>query len=159
VTAADLVEFVQGVQMDNATDTKNFHVCSQCGYSTTVKQNLFKHVKVVHLKIRTPKNFECERCPFRAEYKSLIKHHMETVHDGVREFACSFCDYKVSRSGLTKYRLTSTNAISPNVKFALTLLENWTESLLLKRLSESEFSRSDVFEGMNPSRSGRSTFK
>ena len=44
----------------------------------------------------TSGKFSCEElnCNYASNYKSVVRMHKESVHDGRKRFACSHCDHK-----------------------------------------------------------------
>ena len=51
--------------------------CKKCQYETPVRQNLYRHVKAVHDKI---KDHVCEICGFAASQKGHVREHMKNIH-------------------------------------------------------------------------------
>merc|ERR1712150_434461 len=52
--------------------------CKQCGYSSSDKSNLRRHIKSVHKKI---KNYECEKCENAFSQKVHLEKHIKTKHN------------------------------------------------------------------------------
>ena len=53
---------------------------------------LASHVDRVHLKIKPPKKFICEKWDAPFEQKQCLEHHINKVHLNVKPYECSFCE-------------------------------------------------------------------
>ena len=69
--------------------------CDKCDYKCCQKNNLKKHVKVIHDKI---KDIKCDKCEFICSENSKLYRHIRSVHDNIKDFECSQCDFKCSTS-------------------------------------------------------------
>ena len=58
------------------------------------KDELRKHVKSVHAKI---KDHECGECDYNASRKCHLQQHIKAVHKKERDFACGECEYASSK--------------------------------------------------------------
>ena len=63
------------------------HVCGDCGAAYFTKHGLTKHIKRVHEGLR----YNCLKCDKNFSEKNVLKHHMESVHEGKRKFPCELC--------------------------------------------------------------------
>ena len=68
--------------------------CEVCHHKSSCKGNLKKHIQVVHCDFR---NFKCDLCAFATSDKKSFEKHISR-HNGVGEYACAQCDYKVGGS-------------------------------------------------------------
>lgn len=101
-------------QINNSVYKTVFHKCNYngCQFSTTVKENLFEHLRSIHNETR-PYKCAYPGCiaAFKEKYK--IKVH-SVVHTGEKPFACNWpgCQSRFSQSGhLSRHRKRHT--ISP----------------------------------------------
>ena len=58
----------------------------------------------------------CEKCTFTTNSTKSMTRHTESVHDGVRKFACSACDYKSYDKNAVKHHITSKHRGEKDVK-------------------------------------------
>jgi hypothetical protein len=75
---------------------KKAFICQECDYKCNVKNNLERHIKIVHLKI---KDFQCQECEYKCSIKSHLKTHVIQVHLKIKDFKCPKCDYKCANNG------------------------------------------------------------
>jgi hypothetical protein len=67
--------------------------CQECDYKCSAKNDLSKHIKTVHRKI---KDLQCEECDFKSSTSSGLNIHIKTVHKKIKDFQCEKCDFKSS---------------------------------------------------------------
>ena len=60
--------------------------CSTCGYATSWKFSLQRHIKTVHIK---EKPFKCEHCEYSSPSKQGLVIHIRK-HSGDRPFQCNY---------------------------------------------------------------------
>jgi len=57
--------------------------------------------------------YNCELCDHKASTKTILKRHIESVHDGVK-YRCEICDYKSSKKGTMNKHVESVhNGVKP----------------------------------------------
>ena len=79
-------------------------ILPDCGYSTTLKDDLRNHKASVHNNIED--KIQCEMCPFATPRKRNLKYHMETIHKiGEGRFKCEYCPYTSSHVGNFRYHI------------------------------------------------------
>ena len=81
---------------------RNIYSCSKCEYEGMNLSNVKIHIQKEHtdIKIQCP----IPSCEKKYNEPSSLKHHIFSVHEGIRH-PCTFCEYKsTSRSGL-KYHI------------------------------------------------------
>ena len=85
-------------------------LCESCGWSTMSKELYENHLKrpsfpnckeQIIKKRRTNGKYSCEKpdCIYTTNVKSMVRTHQDEVHDGVKRYACSICDYKSYHRG------------------------------------------------------------
>ena len=65
---------------------RNFN-CEQCPYTSKWEGDLWRHHQNKHEPLK------CDKCPKELTTVKGMKHHQNTVHEGLR-FPCKFCPYK-----------------------------------------------------------------
>ena len=91
--------------------------CDLCGKTLKTKRNLHLHMRSVHGTVE--KNHQCDRCQARFRVASLLKYHIETVHEKTRLFPCPFCTTVLSnknRFKLHSKRLHEGRDLPPELK-------------------------------------------
>ena len=79
--------------------------CDYCSYTAKRKGNLNEHILHKH-SIRNEKEFKTiftctdEECKFETQYRSTLKSHIESKHEGIVRYKCDFmnCDYRTNES-------------------------------------------------------------
>ena len=81
--------------------------CSECSYSTSVKQNL-----VHHQMIHTGQNpYKCSECSYSSSQKTNLLNHQIT-HTGDKPYKCSECSYRTGwKSNLVRHQRTHAGEI------------------------------------------------
>ena len=75
--------------------------CPECSTWFGRKDNLKKHIRMIHLNERP---FPCEICGYPFQKKDHLHKHIRTVHQRQRPFACDRCDKTFGqKSDLTKH--------------------------------------------------------
>ena len=74
--------------------------CTECDFSNHYASKIRKHFKIVHLKIpRRLYSRSCDECDFKTEMVKgwdSLKHHKESVHEGI-VYTCKICpNYKTN---------------------------------------------------------------
>jgi len=68
--------------------------CDQCDYTSLVKRNFIKHVKIAHTK--REKNLLCDQCDKKFEHSYQLKAHKLGVHEGIwlnkKPVTCKSCN-------------------------------------------------------------------
>ena len=77
--------------------------CELCGKTLKTKRNLHLHMRSVHGTVE--KNHHCDRCQARFRVASMLRKHIETVHEKTRLFPCPYC--KSVLSSKDKFKLHS----------------------------------------------------
>ena len=68
--------------------------CELCGKTLKTKRNLQLHMRTIHGTLE--KNHHCHICEAQFRVASLLKKHIETVHEKTRLFPCPFCSTVLS---------------------------------------------------------------
>ncbi len=55
--------------------------CYKCNYETKEKNNLKRHIKTVHDKM---KDFKCDKCDYVCSSNIDLKRYIKTVHDKIK---------------------------------------------------------------------------
>ena len=94
----------------------------QTGWKTTLDEQCITHCE-------KQKNEFCSICEYSCRGKSLLRIHVESVHEGKKPNACLMCDYRCS----TKSRLKShVDAVHEKTKqFSCTVCNHLFESTLI----------------------------
>lgn len=77
----------------NNKDQSQFY-CRLCQKAFTKQTSVQRHVKIVHLKI---KSFFCDLCQYKCGYRSNFIRHMRTAHAPVDK-QCSYCGIFVPKN-------------------------------------------------------------
>ena len=85
-------------------DRKEKYKCPKCDTVFTRKNNIERHIAVVH---EGQKLFKCSTCDDRFSTKQVLKSHIATVHEGQKPFKCSICDSSFTRSGSLKKHIAT----------------------------------------------------
>ena len=75
--------------------------CTECTYSHYFSTKVITHFKQVHLKIPKKSNLYtrfCDECMFQTKRSELLKHHKESVHEGII-YSCNDCNFQTNRKG------------------------------------------------------------
>ena len=78
--------------------------CDQCGKAFKQERHLKDHMVRGHGKERIfettveAKKHQCRICDRLFKAQNAMLNHMKTVHEGLRQFACRFCDYTTSNN-------------------------------------------------------------
>ena len=67
---------------------KDSFMCDQCGFKTSRKNNLIRHITRAHSKV---KRFKCPHCVFSSNSKILFERHEKHQHSKVKRFKCPHC--------------------------------------------------------------------
>ena len=90
--------------------------CNQCDYTTALKQDLKKHMEVLHIIDNTRgnwtvekrskggnesnnavgKHFKCSNCDYKSPVENKLKRHFNAVHLKIKDFACWQCSFRSS---------------------------------------------------------------
>ena len=75
--------------------------CTECTYSHYFSTKVITHFTLVHLKF--PKKSimftrVCDECNFKTKRQDHLKHHKESVHDGII-YSCDSCTFQTNRKG------------------------------------------------------------
>jgi KRAB domain-containing zinc finger protein len=100
-TTAKLKKHIESVH-----EKKRPHLCSTCEKSFASKQDLKRHILMVHEKINHKKHL-CSQCDSSFFNISGLKVHTDSVHEGKRPFECSLCDSKFTQRGALKLHVES----------------------------------------------------
>ena len=52
--------------------------CSQCGYETSLKTELKKHMRTFHTELMS----NCVKCDKNTKQSFGVQHHINSIHDG-----------------------------------------------------------------------------
>lgn len=63
--------------------------CTMCNYACTDKYDLEKHL-ITHSEV---KSVVCPDCPYTCRYKAQLVRHKKLVHDDIKPYFCSYCNY------------------------------------------------------------------
>ena len=66
--------------------------CDKCDYVATLKSDLLKHTRYVHMDRKYP----CKYCDYTATRADLLRVHSTAMHEGTK-FPCTMCDYEAKR--------------------------------------------------------------
>lgn len=77
---------------ESATTSMRRHHCTYCSYSTPLRIDLVKHIRI-HT---GEKPYVCPYCPARFTQKVSLKPHIRT-HTGEKPYACPKCPYRAAR--------------------------------------------------------------
>ena len=75
------------------TDIPEVISCLQCGKTFNTKEALCSH-KYTH----KSEKFACKKCSYESSYKSGLKRHTETIHEGIKH-QCPKCDFQARNKG------------------------------------------------------------
>ena len=70
-------------QSSNNKSIRN-HICGECGYATSYKFDLKRHIEGVHEKIPKIKKHVCEDCGYASSHKGDLNKHIKGVHNKKR---------------------------------------------------------------------------
>ena len=96
-----------------ANNSKKKYKCSNCDTTFTRRDNMKKHISVVH---EGQKPFKCSICEASFAQKYSMKNHIVAVHEGKKPFKCSICDtsftvrWKLKEHIVTVHELQKPNA-------------------------------------------------
>ena len=76
--------------------------CGECGYITSRKSSLKKHIVSVHEKI---KKHACRQCEYSASLAGNLKQHIEQVHKKIRSHRCVECGKAFSQKSNLKMHI------------------------------------------------------
>jgi len=79
--------------------------CVECDKSYSDYSGLRNHRQAVHEGV----TYDCRQCDYKATLKANLKIHIESKHEGIKKFACSFCDNRYSSKQKLKYHLNHAN--------------------------------------------------
>ena len=66
--------------------------CDLCDYKATVKENLHRHVKVVH---EVNELIYCSDCDFKTKNKNSLQSHKKLFHSVIqKKFKCNICTFE-----------------------------------------------------------------
>ena len=87
----------------NKHTNKEFQ-CDKCEKQFITKGLLNCHIKRYHSGIIRPKDKSCPHCEYKTESSSILKTHIEAVHEGKKDYQCEHCPLKFARKpALTKH--------------------------------------------------------
>ena len=92
------------------------HICEECGYSTLYKSNFTYHRASVH-NIGN-KHFKCQQCSYETIRKYLMRRHTENVHDKIikmKSHICEECGYATAQKSSLKMHRASVHKIGANL--------------------------------------------
>ena len=79
-------------------------LCNLCDFKCSTNGHLQRHIKQVHNKI---KDVQCDKCDFKCSTNSDLTRHIKQVHDKIKDFECEICDYKCSRNSDLKQHIST----------------------------------------------------
>ena len=85
------------------------HACEDCGTKFLRKGSLKRHMASVH-KIGG-RQFKCEQCTFTSTHKSVVKTHIEGVHDKLKSNLCEVCGFAASQKTTLKKHMESAHTV------------------------------------------------
>ncbi|KAK1869247.1 hypothetical protein I4F81_011726 [Pyropia yezoensis] len=92
-------------------EEKSSHPCSRCGLPFGRRDNLQKHMRMVHLGERP---YGCDTCGYRFQKKDHRDKHVRTVHEKLKPYLCPRCDSAFGqKSDRTKHVRTVHDKIRP----------------------------------------------
>ena len=82
--------------------------CSECNFISTSRDNIARHMQVVHGVMTQKKTFPCPitECEYIAEDSTSLRRHTQTKHEGLR-FPCDLCDFFATRKSTLKTHIKS----------------------------------------------------
>ena len=93
--------------------------CDQCQYKTSLRNNLNKHIKGVHQKVKDVKDIKCLHCNYTTAYKQDMRKHAILKHGETEKartlttFTCDQCEFETHlKNKLTKHIMTVHQAMS-----------------------------------------------
>ena len=75
-------------------EEKKSNKCNQCGYSSSMKSTLRRHLKIHSVE----KSNKCNQCDFASSHARSLKANLKT-HSGEKSNKCNQCDYASSWAG------------------------------------------------------------
>jgi len=109
-----LVDHIMNNHSGKKDKKQIFHQCEQCDYKTRLKANLRRHIKSIHIGIKSEQNHsgkkvkkqifhQCEQCEYKTRLKANLKRHIKSIHIGIKseqndftatKLNCDQCDFK-----------------------------------------------------------------
>ena len=79
--------------------------CERCDYIGASESHLRIHRFGEHMQVELDRNVFCDQCSFKTYSGSLLKRHMERIHDKVKKYSCKSCDQRfTNQCALTRHR-------------------------------------------------------
>ena len=57
--------------------------CTECGYSSKKRNDVIRHIRSVHMKIR---DVHCKLCDYKCFGAGSLNHHVKSVHLKIKDF-------------------------------------------------------------------------
>lgn len=101
------------VHLKRVSNSSSLLQCDICLYSTDVKCNFKRHMKLVHEK---RKDFKCEECEKLFSSNDAVKRHVQGVHKREKHFMCEYCQDMFSQKINLMFHITVKHKTSEKVK-------------------------------------------
>ena len=80
--------------------------CDQCDFISDTKNELKRHVQFRHEIKKELKKFRCKDCSYQSDSKALLQRHIDAVHLKLRPFSCNVCKFTAKTQHHLMYHFT-----------------------------------------------------
>jgi len=113
-----LVDHIMNNHSGKKDKKQIFHQCEQCDYKTRLKANLRRHIKSIHIGIKSEQDMygmvwndfsatklNCDQCDFKTHWKLCLKRHVKTIHR--LKYNCEQCEFQTNLMSYLKLHVKS----------------------------------------------------